>query len=249
MDRSVNTRALSLRPGQRLIAVSDIHGNLRLFDKLLDQVRYTPGSDVLVLAGDLIEKGPQSLDTLRFIMKLSKAPGVYALMGNCDFVCKNIWHRYNLRFLHQVLLQRKASILHEMADALHVSIDAHTDMERFCDLLHQHYAEELSWVDALPQVVYDDSCIFAHAGIMNETDFGSDFREVMTYPHFMLHAPEFTRWVLQSRELHSCLGEWPDHGVQIGPMGPDGRNHLVEARTALESGGEDLFDQFVQPLA
>ena len=104
MDRSVNTRALSLRPGQRLIAVSDIHGNLRLFDKLLDQVRYTPGSDVLVLAGDLIEKGPQSLDTLRFIMKLSKAPGVYALMGNCDFVCKNIWHRYNLRFLHQVLL-------------------------------------------------------------------------------------------------------------------------------------------------
>ena len=152
MDRSVNTRALSLRPGQRLIAVSDIHGNLRLFDKLLDQVRYTPGSDVLVLAGDLIEKGPQSLDTLRFIMKLSKAPGVYALMGNCDFVCKNIWHRYNLRFLHQVLLQRKASILHEMADALHVSIDAHTDMERFCDLLHQHYAEELSWVDALPQV-------------------------------------------------------------------------------------------------
>ena len=40
MDRSVNTRALSLRPGQRLIAVSDIHGNLRLFDKLLDQVAY-----------------------------------------------------------------------------------------------------------------------------------------------------------------------------------------------------------------
>lgn len=61
MDRSVNTRALSLRPRQRLIAVSDIHGNLRLFNKLLDQVRYTPGSDVLVLAGDLIEKGPQSL--------------------------------------------------------------------------------------------------------------------------------------------------------------------------------------------
>ena len=146
MDRSVNTRALSLRPGQRLIAVSDIHGNLRLFDKLLDQVRYTPGSDVLVLAGDLIEKGPQSLDTLRFIMKLSKAPGVYALMGNCDFVCKNIWHRYNLRFLHQVLLQRKASILHEMADALHVSIDAHTDMERFSDLLQTFSDHE---IDAL----------------------------------------------------------------------------------------------------
>ena len=168
MDRSVNTRALSLRPRQRLIAVSDIHGNLRLFNKLLDQVRYTPGSDVLVLAGDLIEKGPQSLDTLRFIMKLSKTPGVYALMGNCDFVCKNIWHRYNLRFLHQVLLQRKASILHEMADALHVSIDAHTDMERFCDLLHQHYAEELSWVDALPQVVHGDNA--CHSAVLVKDD-------------------------------------------------------------------------------
>ena len=114
MDRSVNTRALSLRPGQRLIAVSDIHGNLRLFNKLLDQVRYTPGSDVLVLAGDLIEKGPQSLDTLRFIMKLSKAPGVYALMGNCDFVCKNIWHRYNLRFL--VTAHSKAPVQLREAD-------------------------------------------------------------------------------------------------------------------------------------
>lgn len=223
MDRSVNTRALSLRPGQRLIAVSDIHGNLRLFDKLLDQVRYTPGSDVLVLAGDLIEKGPQSLDTLRFIMKLSKAPGVYALMGNCDFVCKNIWHRYNLRFLHQVLLQRKASILHEMADALHVSIDAHTDMERFCDLLHQHYAEELSWVDALPQVVHDDRCIFAHAGIMNETDFGSDFREVMTYPHFMLHAPEFTRWVIVG---HMPVSEYCHDIARFHPL-IDARRHII----------------------
>lgn len=223
MDRSVNTRALSLRPGQRLIAVSDIHGNLRLFNKLLDQVRYTPGSDVLVLAGDLIEKGPQSLDTLRFIMKLSKAPGVYALMGNCDFVCKNIWHRYNLRFLHQVLLLRKASILHEMADALHVSIDAHTDMERFCDLLHQHYAEELSWVDALPQVVYDDSCIFAHAGIMNETDFGSDFREVMTYPHFMLHAPEFTRWVIVG---HMPVSEYCHDIARFHPL-IDARRHII----------------------
>ena len=131
--------------------------------------------------------------------------------------------RYNLRFLHQVLLQRKASILHEMADALHVSIDAHTDMERFCDLLHQHYAEELSWVDALPQVVYDDSCIFAHAGIMNETDFGSDFREVMTYPHFMLHAPEFTRWVIVG---HMPVSEYCHDIARFHPI-VDARRHII----------------------
>ena len=77
-------------------------------------------------------------------------------------------------------------------------------------------------------------------------DFGAP--EIADDRGIKTNEPEFTRWVLQSRELHSCLGEWPDHGVQIGPMGPDGRNHLVEARTALESGGEDLFDQFGQPL-
>ena len=58
--------------------------------------------------------------------------------------------------------------------------------------------------------------------------------------------PEFTRWVLQSRELKELLAAWPDFRLQVGPMGPVGPAHLVEARVTLEQDemADALFDQF-----
>lgn len=53
--------------------------------------------------------------------------------------------------------------------------------------------------------------------------------------------PEFTRWVLQSRELRALLEAWPDYQLRVDPMGPQGPDHLVEARVALER-GLNLFD-------
>ena len=58
--------------------------------------------------------------------------------------------------------------------------------------------------------------------------------------------PEFTRWVLQSRELKELLTAWPDFRLQVGPTGPVGGAHLVEARVTLEQDemADTLLDQF-----
>ena len=82
MDQAVVIRP-RFEPGRRIIAVSDVHGNLDFFRGLMDQVGLTP-SDILVLVGDLVEKGPDSLTTLRFIMELAERNTVYGLRGNCD---------------------------------------------------------------------------------------------------------------------------------------------------------------------
>ncbi len=58
---------------------------------------------------------------------------------------------------------------------------------------------------------------------MNETDFGSDFREVMTYPHFMLHAPEFTRWVIVG---HMPVSEYCHDIARFHPL-IDARRHII----------------------
>ncbi len=196
MDRRVKSQRIAYDGKQRLIAISDIHGNLPLLNQLLAKLHYDAQSDVLVLLGDLIEKGPHSLATLRAVMALCAQPNAYALMGNCDFVCKNVVHHYNLDFLKQVLCQRKESVLHEMAAQLGMRIDASTDMERMCDALLAHFSKELHWVDELPQVLWCDDYIFAHAGIIDEQHFGDDFREVLTYPHFLRRAPSFSRYVI-----------------------------------------------------
>lgn len=54
-------------PAQRLsrgrtIIVGDIHGCVTEFQQLLDTVEYKPGQDLLILAGDLVNKGPASAE-------------------------------------------------------------------------------------------------------------------------------------------------------------------------------------------
>ena len=56
MNRSVVIQELETK-AKRKIVISDIHGNLDLYLKLLDQISYKPNEDCLILLGDLIEKG------------------------------------------------------------------------------------------------------------------------------------------------------------------------------------------------
>ena len=83
MSRTANVVRLTLPPERRVLVISDIHGNLPFFKGVLSAARYTP-DDVLVLLGDLVEKGPDSLATLRYIMALAERNTVYCVRGNCD---------------------------------------------------------------------------------------------------------------------------------------------------------------------
>ena len=69
---------LSLPKGRRIIAISDIHGNLPYLEGLLDKLRFGE-DDILFILGDFTEKGPRSLDTLRYIMALSEKYTVHTL--------------------------------------------------------------------------------------------------------------------------------------------------------------------------
>ena len=72
-----------IAPGRRVLAISDIHGNLPFLRGVLAKAGFSK-ADVLVLIGDLLEKGEDSLGVLRYVMELSRSHTVYALCGNCD---------------------------------------------------------------------------------------------------------------------------------------------------------------------
>ena len=72
-----------LPKGRRILVVSDIHGALDYLRGLLEQLRFCE-DDLLILNGDMLEKGPRSLDTLRYIVRLSRTHAVWPVMGNCD---------------------------------------------------------------------------------------------------------------------------------------------------------------------
>jgi len=62
--------------------IGDLHGCLTPLKQLLDKVQFKPGVDKLWFVGDLINRGPQSLETLRFVRSLGT--DAICVLGNHD---------------------------------------------------------------------------------------------------------------------------------------------------------------------
>lgn len=195
-DRSIHSYQLTIPTAQRIIAISDIHGNLPVLKKLLKKISYDPRKDELFLVGDLLEKGAYNMDTLHYLMELSRNPHVHPMIGNCDVICRNILYDTRLEFLKSILMDRKNSLLHEMAAELGFRIQEETDMKELSSILRTHYREELEWVDRLPHVIETQDLIFAHAAIHNEDTYGRDMRDIMVYDQFMKGEQQFHKYVI-----------------------------------------------------
>ncbi|HEB86387.1 MAG TPA: symmetrical bis(5'-nucleosyl)-tetraphosphatase [Gammaproteobacteria bacterium] len=65
-----------------IYAIGDLQGCYDDFRRLLDQCHFKPDEDRLWLAGDLVSRGPKSLQTLRYVVSLGDR--VISVLGNHD---------------------------------------------------------------------------------------------------------------------------------------------------------------------
>ncbi|ARU87002.1 symmetrical bis(5'-nucleosyl)-tetraphosphatase [Pseudomonas sp. M30-35] len=88
-------------------AVGDLQGCLKPLKCLLEGVNFDPAKDKLWLAGDLVNRGPQSLETLRFLYAMRES--VTCVLGNHDL--------HLLAVSQNVERLKKSDTLQEILDA------------------------------------------------------------------------------------------------------------------------------------
>ncbi|MCP4458644.1 MAG: metallophosphoesterase, partial [Cytophagales bacterium] len=98
---------------EKLVVLSDIHGQLDLFQSILkaneivdEQLFWSFGDGHMVIVGDVFDRGPQVTESFWYIMKLDKqakeAGGrVHVLLGNHEYMPL----QNDLRYVHEKYLQ------------------------------------------------------------------------------------------------------------------------------------------------
>lgn len=117
-------------------AIGDLQGCMDTLERLLATIGFAPGRDELWLVGDLVNRGPRSLDVLRWARKLEDR--VTAVLGNHD--------------LH--LLARAAGVSKAKKRDTLDAILAAPDRDALVD-----------WLRARPLCHVSDGFLMVHAGV------------------------------------------------------------------------------------
>ena len=191
-----------LDDSSRIIVISDIHGNLPYLRGLTEKLALKP-DDQLVLLGDLVEKGPQSLVTLRYIMDLREKCRVYPVLGNCDF-----WHLWvdgsdpsgDESTMHHLLSQKasaRGGLILDMCDEIWADLRPESDLFILKTILKLHFRKELDFLRSMPYAMETDRYIFVHGGIPEgETLESAGAWKCMKLDSFYARRPRFDKWVI-----------------------------------------------------
>ncbi len=122
-----------------IYAIGDLQGCYDPFQRLLDKLKFDPDEDRLWLTGDLVNRGPKSLKTVRLVRSLGRSAKV--VLGNHD--------------LHLL------AVAHEIGD----STDRFGSLARILDA--HDCGELLDWLRRRPLAHYSKklNTLLVHAGI------------------------------------------------------------------------------------
>ena len=124
-------------PAMAIYAIGDLQGCCDEFERLLDLIGFDLTRDRLWLVGDLINRGPASLRTLRRVMALGSAATV--VLGNHDL--------HLLAAAHRLRKPAPSDTLHDILDA--------PDAD-----------EILDWVRTRKLAHHENGMLLVHAGVL-----------------------------------------------------------------------------------
>jgi len=152
---------------KKFFIISDIHGKYDMFEKMLGH--WNKDTEQLIILGDLIDRGEDSLKVVKKAMTLKDNYGAIILMGNHEDMFLS-W----LREPHSCYGEHIATLraFNESEVSIHRLLP-----EKLARLTIENNPKSISFLKGLPDYVEADNYIFVHAGVDLSLDDWKD-----TYP-------------------------------------------------------------------
>lgn len=193
--RKVN---ITLPTQGRTIVISDIHGNLPFLKGLLEKLDFS-SKDLLIILGDMLEKGQYNLETLRYIMDLEKTHQVHCVCGNCDAYIAMFFQsdQYDAGFFQEYLKRpmTEHSILRQMGREANVEDVENLPLLR--KTIRETHKDIWQWLEALPTILDSEDYFFVHAGVASmETATEEEAWDCMKNDYFYDQNHSFSKYMV-----------------------------------------------------
>jgi len=201
MKKYASVKYVDFNQYNRVIAVSDIHGDSDSFVGVLEKIGFSD-SDALVIVGDILGKGSRSLELLQMVVRCAKKGNLYMVKGNHDGVL-NDWcdGRISDEDIDSFISSGGSNIITEMAAELKLECKTLDDVMRIKETIKMVYGSEIRFLGELPHIIDSNIAVFVHAGIrpglLSEQDCG-----------YCLSAKAFADQEYQF-EKPVIVGHWP----------------------------------------
>ena len=124
-----------------LYMIGDVQGCDEALGRLLDEIAFSPSRDTLYLLGDLVNRGPASLQVLRRLIALGGS--AHSLLGNHDL--------HLLAAAHGVRKLHRSDTVSDILDA-------------------PDRATLLDWLRHRPMALFEHGWLMVHAGVLPQWD-------------------------------------------------------------------------------
>ncbi|MDR2822824.1 MAG: metallophosphoesterase [Acholeplasmatales bacterium] len=240
----IKVEFLENKLNKRILVTSDIHGNLKVFKEVLKKAEFN-NNDILIIVGDLIEKGDESLNTVLFVRELMKSTEVYYLMGNNDDVVDIIKNPDNyIESRIESYLNNRNSIVIELLNKHGLS---DLKFPEYCKILYEKEHELIDFLLDRPHVLVDSKNIYVHAGILKE-DL-SDLTEMISLER--LYFADEKEYVYQKRVVvgHVPVSLYSADCVCNSPYYSASNNILaIDGGNVVHHGGQLNLIEFTNDL-
>lgn len=210
MNSEIKIIRENITPGRRILVTSDIHGHFTHLKEVLNKAAFS-SNDLLVIVGDIIEKGPESLKSLRYVMDLCKTGNVIVLAGNVDMwrlqMIDDINESSAADFFNYLLFMRKwykTSFFDEMTLELGFLTENSTAVLSAKYKITSLFRTEFDFLRSLPTVLETQNYVFVHGGLPESSlhNISSyNIYNLLKYDDFMSSGLCFNKYVV--------VGHWP----------------------------------------